>query len=131
MKLKKKHGKDNKQHEEQQQDENINLAPQEHKWALNGAYRLFRTPTLVKADVETYIERITPRMKTLIEQHIKELRSAKVQLHMWKKWKKKKTDELVDLPFNSKMTEIFQVSNLDEILEKCLPTSRPRQKTQQ
>ena len=57
-------------------------------------------------------------MKTLFRQHIQELGSAKFQLHMWIKQRKKKTDELVDLPYNSKMTEIFKGSNLDRILVK-------------
>ena len=57
--------------------------------ALNGAYRSFRSPGLAKTDVDTYIEKITPYMKLLIEQQIKEMESAKVQLCMWVKWKKK------------------------------------------
>ena len=61
-------------------------------------------------------------MKTLIEQQISEMGSAKVQLCMWIKWLKRDKVtgevEIVDLPFNSKMMEIFQGSNIEEILEK-------------
>ena len=39
-------------------------------------------------DVDTYIEKITPHMKTLIEQQIKEMGSTKVQLCMRIKWGK-------------------------------------------
>ena len=132
----KQHKKDQ---EEEEQQENIDLTPQEHEQALNGAYRSFQSPGLPKTDVDTYIKKITPHMKTLIEQQIKDLGSAKVQLCMWIKWKK--TEEMViqltpeefeeaeDIPgevkeiivekaFNSKMMEIFQGSNIEEILEK-------------
>ena len=124
-----------KKKQQQQND----LTPQEHEQALNGAYRSFQSPGLPKTDVDTYIEKITPYMRSLIEQQIKEMGSAKVQLCMWVKWKK--TEEMViqltpeefeeaeDIPgevkeiivekaFNSKMMEIFQGSNIEEILEK-------------
>ena len=74
----------------EQQQENIDLTPQEHETALKGAYRSFRSPGLPKTDVDTYIEKITPYMKTLIEQQIREMGSAKVQLCMWIKWRKER-----------------------------------------
>ena len=80
-----------KEHEEDQeaeQQENIDLTPQEHETALKGAYKSFRSPGLAKTDVDTYIEKITPHMKSLIEQQIREMGLAKVQLCMWIKWRK-------------------------------------------
>ena len=65
----------------------------------------------------------------LIEEQVKELGSAKVQLQMWIKWVKKEKigdddDEFhyvyVDKPFNSKMTEVFQDSDIEEVLENML-----------
>ena len=61
--------------------------------ALKGTYKSFRSPELPKLDVDTYIQKITPHMKTLMKQQIKEMESAKVQLCMSIKWKK--TEELV------------------------------------
>ena len=72
-----------KQHEEQkeeEQQENIDLTPQEHEQAYKGAYRSFQSPGLPKTDIDTYIEKITPYMKTLIEQQIIDMGSSKVQL---------------------------------------------------
>ena len=49
---------------------------------------------------------------------------AKAQLCMWIKWKKREDipgevhEIIVEKAFNSKMMEIFQGSNIDEILEK-------------
>ena len=55
---------------------------------MNRSYRSFRTPGLPKADIDTYIERVKPYIKTLIVEQLKELQSAKVQMHMWVQWKK-------------------------------------------
>ena len=78
-------------------------------------------------------------MKTLIEQQIKDLGSVKVPITIWEKWKK--TEEMVtqlnpeefeqaedihgeghviivEKVFNSKMMEIFQGSDIGEILEQ-------------
>ena len=126
-----------KEHQEDQEEQQEDLTPQENETALKGAYKSFRSPGLPKTDVDTYIEKITPHTKTLIEQQIREMRSAKVQLCMWIKWKKEEElsfDEeefkeegidpaglfrtIVEKAFNNKMMEIFQGSNIDEILEK-------------
>ena len=101
---------------------------------MNRSYRSFRTPGLPKADIDTYIERVKPYIKTLIVEQLKELQSAKVQMHMWVQWKKpveliieldpedlEGAQDLeylggsgdnfirVDKPFNSKMTEQTQI----------------------
>ena len=112
--------KEHKEEQEEQQD----LIPQEHEEALNGAYRSFRSPGLPKVDLDTYIDR--------------ELQSV-VQLHMWVQWRKEEEGPAfrldgeeregvdlsgstienaikVDKVFNSKMTEVFQGSDIDEIL---------------
>ena len=47
------------------------------KQALKDAYRSFRLPGLPKTDVDIYIEKITPYMKTLIEQQIIEMGISK------------------------------------------------------
>ena len=125
---------------QEQQDEDVDLTPVEHELAMNMAYRSFRSSGLPKADVNTYIEKVKPHIKTLIEEQLRELKSTKVQLHMWVRWKKPveglafelseeemrgaqdlpgaKADQFirVEKVFNSKMTEIFEASDIDEIL---------------
>ena len=118
----KEHKEDNEDDNEEQ--EKIDLTPQEHETALKDAYRSFRSPGLPKTDVDTFIEKITPYMKTLIDQQIREMGSAKAQLCMWIKWKKREDihgevhEIIVEKAFNSKMVEIFQGSNIEEILEQ-------------
>ena len=123
--------------ESQEPDEDVDLTPQIHEVAMNKAYRSFRSPGLPKADLDSYIERLKPLLKTLVEEQVRELKSVKVQLHMWIRFKKRiemvipldpgELEGAQDLPvgehfdrivkcFNSKMTEIFEGSNIDEIL---------------
>ena len=121
--------KQHEEQEEQEEQENIDLTPQEHEQAFKGAYRSFQSPGLPKTDVDTYIEKITPYMKALIDQQIRDMSSAKAQLCMWIKWKREEFEQanyfpgevheiIVEKAFNSKMVEIFQGSNIDEILGK-------------
>ena len=129
------------EHQEEEQENNTDLTPKEHKTALKGAFRSFRSPGLPKADVDTYNERITPHINKLVEDQVGELGSAKVQLSMWVKWKKQEEiaiqldpeemqklgipegqapglyDIIVEKVFNSKMTEVFQGSNIEELLQ--------------
>ena len=138
MKLK----KNIKEEDEKQVEKEEDLTPQLHEHAFKKAFKSFRIPGLKKHDVYTYIEKVTPFIKVLIEEQVKELGSAKVQLQMWIKWVKEekiaiqldeeemeelgiKNDEnhlqfnyvYVDKPFNSKMTEVFQDSDIEKILE--------------
>ena len=129
------------EHQEEEQENNADLTPKEHETALKGAFRSFRSPGLPKADVDTYTERITPHINKLVEDQVGELGSAKVQLSMWVKWKKQEEiaiqldpeemqklgipegqapgvyDIIVENVFNSKMTEVFQGSNIEELLQ--------------
>ena len=110
---------------------NIHLTPQEHEQALNGAYRSFRSPGLPKTDVDTYIEKITPYMKSLIEQADQKIldrqrysyacgSNGRRQKKMVIELTPEEFEEAEDIPgevrkiivekaFNSKMMEIFKV----------------------
>ena len=135
-----------KEAKKEYENENVEgLEPVEHKKAMNGAYKSFRINGQGKTDVESYITLVEPRIQKLIEEQVKVLVAAKVQMHMWVMWKKKeqimrlddedmegfsardkqfwRSDQTiekiikVDKPFNSKMTEVFQGSNVEEILK--------------
>ena len=122
-----------------QQAESIgDLAPQELETAMNKAYKSFRSAGLPKADVDTYIESMTPHIKTLIEQQTREIGSTKVQLSLWVKWKKIEEqvialvesqgdrdgstpgvyEVIVEKVFNSLMTEVYQGSDIEELLKQ-------------
>ena len=115
--------------------------PVEHAKAMNGAYRSFRIDGKEKADIESYLEYVKPKLRKLIEEQVKALDAAKVQMHLWIMWKK--PTEILKLDdedmaswseeekqkwressgfdkkmtvFNSQILEVFQGSNVEEIL---------------
>ena len=125
------------EHPENQAEEE-DLTPQEHERALKGAYKSFVLSGLSKADIDAYVEKARPQVKTLIDDQLQEMQSAKVIMTLWVKWKKPvkmairlEPEDLegaqdlegtgdgyirIDMPFNSKMTEFFQGSDVEELL---------------
>ena len=110
--------------------------------AFNKVYKSFSSPGSAKTDTDTNIDRILPYMRALVEQQIKEMGSAKIQLCMWIKWKKTKEmviqlnpeefeqaenifgeghDVIVEKAFNSKMMEVE--SDSGRFWRNCLPST--------
>ena len=58
---------------EQQEEEDLDLTPHEHKRALKGACRSFVIPGASKTDIDSYFDQTKPRIKTLIENQLKEV----------------------------------------------------------
>ena len=127
--------------EHKQTGDNVDLTPMEHERALKEAYKSFVVPGLPKADVDSYIEKVKPYVKSLIEKQLGEMNSAKVIMTLWVKWKKPlpkpaftpDAEDLegaediegtgdqyirIEMPFNSLMTEFFNGSNIEELLER-------------
>ena len=126
--------------EEQQQDkEDIDLIPHEHEIALKGAYRSFVMPGKPEADIDSYFDQAKPHIGTLIEKHLKEMGSAKIIMTLWVIWKKPikllvdldpedakngaASDiyyEKIEMPLNSLMTEFFDASDINDLIERML-----------
>ena len=130
--------------EGQEQEEDVDLTSHEHERALKGAYRSFVIPGAPKTDIDSYLDQTKPHIKTLIENQLKELGSAKIIMTLWVIWKKpimplieldpedaKNAQELddgitddnyirVEMPFNSLMAEFFQGSDNNDLIERML-----------
>ena len=130
--------------EEQQQEEDIDLTPHEHERALKGAYRSFVIPGAPKTDIDSYFDQSKPHIKTLIKNQLKEMGSAKIIMTLWVRWKKrimplieldpedaKNAQDLddgttgdnyirVEMPFNSLMTEFFEASDINDLIQRML-----------
>ena len=133
------------QAEKEHDEEHVEgVEPVEHKQAMNGAYKSFRVDGRGKTDIDSYIALVKPEIQKLVGEQVKALDAAKVQMHLWVMWKKKeqfmiqlddqdmddwseeakqewlewdKTYETkIDKCFNSRMTEIFQGSDVEELL---------------
>ena len=61
----------------------------EHAEAMNGAYKSFRVDGRGKTDVDSYVELVRPEVQKLLEEQVRVLDAAKVQMHLWVMWKKK------------------------------------------
>ena len=95
----------------------------EEKWgaveqAFKKGYRRFRIAG-ADVNVERYFEMKIGGLKKLIENQLRDLGSVKVQTTLWVKWVMD-GDIFVDKAFNSKMTEVFMGSNVDEIVDKLI-----------
>ena len=127
--------------EKEAKKDNVDLTPMDHERALKEAYKSFVVPGLPKADVDSYIEKVKPYVKSLIEKQLGEMNSAKVIMTLWVKWKKPlpkpaftpDAEDLegaediegtgdqyirIEMSFNSLMTEFFNGSNIEELLER-------------
>ena len=79
-------------------------------------------------DVDTFFNRIRQNLINLVNIELTDLGSAKVQTTAWIRFIQALEDDFgniigsdrVEKPFNSKMTEIHQGSDLDEIIDEML-----------
>ena len=81
---------------------------------MRRGYRRFRING-GNVNIEKYFELNTEKLKTLIDEQLKDLGSVKVQTALWVKWVMD-SDIFVDIAFNSKITEVFQGSNVGEVI---------------
>ena len=141
--VEKEAAEEEQQHEEEE-EEDINLTPHEYERVLKGAYRSFVIPGAPKTNIDSYYDRTKPHIKTLIKNQLKEMGSAKIIMTLWVRWKKpimplieldpedaKNAQELddgitgdnyirVEMPFNSLMTEFFEGSDINDLIQRML-----------
>ena len=79
-------------------------------------------------DIDTFFDRIRQNLIDLMNRELTDLGSARVQMAAWIRFTQALEDDFgniigsdrVDKAFNSKMTEIYKGSDLDEIINKML-----------
>ena len=127
--------------EKEAEEENVDLTRHEHERALKRTYRSFMMPGKSQTDVDSYFDQT---IKTLIKNQLKEMGSAKIIMTLWVRWKKrimplieldpedaKNAQDLddgttgdnyirVEMPFNSLMTEFFDASDINDLIELML-----------
>ena len=125
----------------EQTEDSTDLTTTENEKILKGAYRNFVAPGIPKADIDSYIDQAKPHIKTLIEDQLKEMQSAKLIMTLWVRWKKpvklaimldpedvKGAQDIggntgdnyikLEMAFNCLMTEFFEGSNTDELIQR-------------
>ena len=79
-------------------------------------------------DVDTFFDRVRQNLIDLMNTELTDLGSARVQTTAWIRFRQALEDDFgniigvnrAELPFNSRMTEIFQGSDLNEIVNEML-----------
>ena len=116
---------ESKEPEEEQSEESINLVEMEQ--AYNGAHRRYRIKGRSRMDVDdTFFDWIRQNLINLINREPTELGSARVQTTTWIRFIQALEDDFENIigydraekPFNSRLTDIFQGSDLNEIIEE-------------
>ena len=92
---------------------NWNLEVRLIEGAFVGAYSKYRIDGAPRMDPDTFFNRIRRYLIDLIRKETRG-RSISVQTSMWIRFRR--TEELVDLVFNSLMTNIYNLNNLDQIV---------------
>ena len=103
--------------ESREPEESFN--PVELEQAFGRAHRSHRINGKSRMDVDTFFDRIRQNLIYLISRELADLGSARVQMTVWIRFRIEYEDGIIDrvrLPFNSQMTEIFQGSDLNEIV---------------
>ena len=99
--------------EQQQQEEDVDLTLHEHERALKGAYRSSVITGRPKTDIDSYFDQTKPYIKTLIENQLKKVGSAKIIMTLWVIWKER-TEPLIELePEDAKMLRTWMITPLE------------------
>ena len=95
----------------------LNWGPRLLEGAFSNAYRRYRIDGIPSMDPDTFLNRIGRFLIDLLE---KELRTGAVrsQTTTWIRFRKDR--ELVELAFNSRMTNVYNLSDLDEIVNEMI-----------
>ena len=91
----------------------VELGPRQLEGAFGGAYRCYRIDGLQGMDLDTFFNRVR---KFLIELLAKEWRMGAVrsQVTMWIRFRK--DGEMVEIAFNSRMLNVYNLSDMNEIV---------------
>ena len=95
----------------------LNWGPRLLEGAFGNAYRRYRTDGIPSMDPDTFLNRIRIFLIDLLK---KESRTGAVrsQTTTWIRFRKDR--ELVELAFNSRMTNVYNLSDLDEIVNEMI-----------
>ena len=101
-------------------------------------------PGKPKTDIDSYFDQAEAHIGTLIEKQLKEMRSAKIIMTLYVRWKKLKEKPLIELDpknaknaqelddgtgdnyirvemsFNSLMTEFFEGSDINHLIQRII-----------
>ena len=124
-----------KSHEPKEKHEHESFNPIDLEQTYNRASRSDRINGRSRMDVDTFFDQIRQNLIGLMNKELTDLGSARVQTTAWIRFRQALEDDLIGfnrerLPFNSRMTETHQGSNLDKIIDEMLTHMKTQIETQ-
>ena len=95
----------------------LNWGPRLLEGAFGGAYRCYRIDGMPSMDQDTFLNRIK---RFLIDLLKKELRTGAIRSQTMTWIRFRKDGELVELAFNSRMMNVYNLSDMDEIVNEMI-----------
>ena len=95
----------------------LNWGPRQLEGAFGGAYRRYRIDGMPRMDLDTFLNRIK---RFLIDLLWRESRTGAVRLQTTTWIRFRKDDELVELAFNSRMMNVYNLSDMDETVNEMI-----------
>ena len=105
----------------------LNWGPRQLEGAFGDAYRRYRIGGMPGTDLDTFLNRIRRFLIDLLERESR-TGAVRAQTTTWIRFRK--DDELVELAFNSRMTNVYNLSDLDEIVNEMIAHMKEQIKTQ-
>ena len=93
----------------------LNWGPRQLEGAFSDAYRRYRIDGLPGTDLDTFFSRVR---RFLIDTLKKESRTGAVRTQMTTWIRFRKDGELIELAFNSRMENVYNLSNMNEIVNE-------------
>ena len=95
----------------------LNWGPRQLEGAFSGTYRRYRIDGITGMDLDTFFSRVT---RFLIDLLKKESRTGAIRTQTMTWIKFRKDGELVELAFNSRMTNVYNLSDMNEIVNEMI-----------
>ena len=95
----------------------MNWGPIQLEGAFSGAYRRYRIDGLPGVDPDTFFNRVR-RFLTDLMTKVLRTRAVRSQATTWIRFRK--DGEMVELAFNSRMLNVYNLSNMNEIVNAMI-----------
>ena len=95
----------------------LNWGPRQLEGAFGGAYRRYRIDGITRMDLDMFLNRVRRFLMDLLK---KESRTGAIRTQTTTWIRFRKDGELVELAFNSRMVNVYNLSNLGEIVNEMI-----------
>ena len=95
----------------------LNWGPRQLEGAFDGAYRRYRIDGMPRMDLDTFFSRIRRFLINMLKKESR-MGAVRAQTMTWIRFSQ--DGELVELAFNSRMMNVYNLSDMDEIVDEMI-----------